>query len=265
MDGLPSFFGSSWIPIIGDLVPIIAGTKNMICEFCCLSAHHAISDSMFSKVISNLFRKRLRTKSFLLVKEDFMSTKKDETATTKATSPDASLYRPGQSVQEEQAFQVSRSVDQTKENIKRSIEETRKEIPEYSQSVTDYHQQAMDSAEEITDNYLDSQKEIINSIQSTWTNYLETVYWWLSPRKMAEMYTQTVSNFADNTIYADRIWNKMMLANMDSSKAFLRRAREASKDVSRVNINTARAFERTSSEISQGTLERQERQRRRET
>lgn len=32
MDGLPSFFGSSWIPIVGDLVPIIAGTKNMICE-----------------------------------------------------------------------------------------------------------------------------------------------------------------------------------------------------------------------------------------
>jgi hypothetical protein len=196
---------------------------------------------------------------------NFMSTKKDETAATKAASADTGPYRTSQAMQEEQTFQVSRSIDQTKENIKRSIEEARKEIPEYSQSVTDYHQQAMDTAEEVTDNYLDSQKEIINSIQSTWTNYLETVYWWLSPRKMAEMYTQTVSNFADNAIYADRIWNKTMLANMDSSKAFLRRAREASKDVSRVNINTARAFERTSSDISQGTFERQERQRRRET
>jgi hypothetical protein len=196
---------------------------------------------------------------------NFMSTKKDETAATKAASADTGPYRTSQAMQEEQTFQVSRSIDQTKENIKRSIEEARKEIPEYSQSVTDYHQQAMDTAEEITDNYLDSQKEIINSVQSTWTNYLETVYWWLSPRKMAEMYTQTVSNFADNAIYADRIWNKTMLANMDSSKAFLRRAKEASSDVSRVNINTARAFERTSSEISQGTFERQERQRRRET
>jgi hypothetical protein len=194
-----------------------------------------------------------------------MSTKKDETAATKPASADIGPYRTPQAMQEEQTFQVSRSIDQTKENIKRSIEEARKEVPEYAQSVTDYHQQAMDSAEEITDNYLDSQKEIINSVQSTWTNYLETVYWWLSPRKMAEMYTQTVSNFADNAIYADRIWNKTMLANMDSSKAFLRRAKEASKDVSRVNINTARAFERTSSEMSQGTFERQERQRRRET
>jgi hypothetical protein len=194
-----------------------------------------------------------------------MSTKKDETAATKATSADTGPYRTSQAMQEEQTFQVSRSIDQTKENIKRSIEEARKEIPEYAQSVTDYHQQAMDSAEEVTDNYLDSQKEIINSIQSTWTNYLETVYWWLSPRKMAEMYTQTVSSFANNTISAGRIWNKTMLANMDSSKAFLRRAKEASSDVSGMNINTARAFERTSSEISQGTFERQERQRRRET
>jgi hypothetical protein len=196
---------------------------------------------------------------------NFMSTKKDETAATKAASADTGPYRTSQAMEEEQTFQVSRSIDQTKENIKRSIEEARKEVPEYAQSVTDYHQQAMDSAEEITDNYLDSQKEIINSIQSTWTNYLETVYWWLSPRKMAEMYTQTVSNFANNTISAGRIWNKTMLANMDSSKAFLRRAKEASSDVSGMNINTARAFERTSSEISQGTLERQERQRRRET
>jgi hypothetical protein len=193
-----------------------------------------------------------------------MSTKKDETAATKAASADTSPYRTSQAMEEEQTFQVSRSIDQTKENIKRSIEEARKEVPEYAQSVTDYHQQAMDSAEEITDNYLDSQKEIINSIQSTWTNYLETVYWWLSPRKMAEMYTQTVSSFANNTISAGRIWNKTMLANMDSSKAFLRRAKEASSDVSGMNINTARAFERTSSEISQGTSERQERQRRRE-
>jgi hypothetical protein len=195
---------------------------------------------------------------------NFMSTKKDETAATKAASADTGPYRTSQAMQEEQTFQVSRSIDQTKENIKRSIEEARKEIPEYAQSVTDYHQQAMDSAEEVTDNYLDSQKEIINSIQSTWTNYLETVYWWLSPRKMAEMYTQTVSSFANNTISAGRIWNKTMLANMDSSKAFLRRAKEASSDVSGMNINTARAFERTSSEISQGTFERQERQRRRE-
>ena len=75
------------------------------------------------------------------------------------------------------------------------------------------------------------------------------------------MYAQPLSTFADKAISAGGTWIKTMLANMDSSKAFLRRAREASRDVSRVNINNAQAFERTSSEISQGTSERQERQR----
>lgn len=110
----------------------------------------------------------------------------------------------------------------------------------------------MDSAQEITNNYLDSQKDIINSIESTWTSYLETVYWWLSPRKLAEMYAQAVSSIADNSVSASRIWNKVTLANMDASKAYLYRTREASKDISRINVNTARTFERTSSQIRDG-------------
>ncbi len=149
----------------------------------------------------------------------------------------------------EQQFQIERAIDQTKENVRRSIEEARREIPQYAQSVTDYHQQAMDSAQEITNNYLDSQKKIINSTQEAWTNYFETVFWWMSPRKMAEMYTQAVSNFADNTVSASRIWNKTWLANMDASKVYLGRAQEASKDVSRINVNTAMTFERTADQI----------------
>jgi hypothetical protein len=192
-----------------------------------------------------------------------MATKKDDlknenmptNTTTRSGSSSGDFQSTGQQPfqAEQQHYQVNRAIDQTKDNVRRSIEEVRREIPEYAQSVTDYHQQAMDSAEEITENYLDSQKEIINSAQETWTNYLETVYWWMSPRKMAEMYTQTVSNTADNTVSASRIWNKTVLANMDASKAFLGRTKEASRDISRINVNTARTFERTSSQIRSGS------------
>ena len=193
-----------------------------------------------------------------------MSTRKEETkeVTSSGTKPTASgsdyQSQQQQQFQEEQHFQVNRAIDQTKENVKRSIEEVRREIPEYAQSVTDYHQQAMDSTEEITDNYLDSQKQIINSTQETWTNYLETVYWWMSPRKLAEMYTQTVSNLADNAVSTSRIWNKTMLANMDASKAYLRRAREASREAGKINTNMAKTFESTSNKIREGSKERQQ-------
>jgi hypothetical protein len=166
-------------------------------------------------------------------------------------------YQFEQSAQENmQNLQVNRAIDQTKENVRRSIEEARREIPEYAQSVTDFHQQAMDSAQEISNSYLDSQRQIINSTQETWTNYLETVYWWMSPRKMAEMYTQSVSNFADNMFAASRIWNKSMLANMDASKAFITRARETAREVGKINTNIARTFENTSDKIREGNRER---------
>jgi hypothetical protein len=181
------------------------------------------------------------------------------TTTTNASSLSYSIgddsssnYHSYQYPQLQQSQVIDRAIDHTKNNVRRSIEEARREIPEYAQSVTDYHQQAMDSAQEITNNYLDSQKDIINSIESTWTSYLETVYWWLSPRKLAEMYAQTVSSIADNSVSASRIWNKVTLANMDASKAYIYRTREASKDISRINVNTARTFERTSSQIRDG-------------
>lgn len=191
------------------------------------------------------------------------SRKENESRTeSTATTNDSSLPSLANSIgssrlqtpypQLQQSQVIDRAIDHTKNNVRRSIEEARREIPEYAQSVTDYHQQAMDSAQEITNNYLDSQKDIINSIESTWTSYLETVYWWLSPRKLAEMYAQAVSSIADNSVSASRIWNKVTLANMDASKAYLYRTREASKDISRINVNTARTFERTSSQIRDG-------------
>jgi hypothetical protein len=75
---------------------------------------------------------------------------------------------------------------------------------------------------------------------------------------MAEMYTQAVSNLADNTVSASRIWNKTVLANMEASKALLGRTKEASRDISRINVNAARTSERISSHIKSGNGERQQ-------
>ena len=164
-----------------------------------------------------------------------------------------------------ESYQVNQSIDQTKASVRRSIEEARREIPAYAQSVSDYHQQAMDSAQEIADNYLDSQRDIVNSVQHTWTEYIETVYWWLSPRKLADMYTQAVSNLADNAVSSARIMNKSILANMDASKAYLGRARESARDVARINTNTARTFERITDMSSSGSQSEQQTEARRRT
>ncbi len=57
-----------------------------------------------------------------------------------------------------------RSIDETKDNIHRSIEESRRETPRYSQTVTDFQNETADASVEIADNFLESQKEVINSM-----------------------------------------------------------------------------------------------------
>src|SRR5215204_6549019 len=68
---------------------------------------------------------------------------------------------------------INRSIDETKDNISRAIEEVRRETPRYSQTVTDFHNETAEATREIADNFLDSQKEVINSMQSAWTPFAE--------------------------------------------------------------------------------------------
>src|ERR671915_773145 len=71
-------------------------------------------------------------------------------------------------LQRQQQDAVNRSIDETKDNIRRAIEEVRRETPRYSQTVTDFQNETADASLEIADNFLESQKEVINSMQYAW-------------------------------------------------------------------------------------------------
>src|SRR3954454_2255956 len=99
---------------------------------------------------------------------------------------------------------VNRALDQTKDNINRSIEESRNQIPHYNNIVNSYQEQTLQAVKEITDNYIESQKAIINSFQSAWRPYQQSlnnkVNTWNSPEAVAHAYSRFVSNVADNTV-----------------------------------------------------------------
>ena len=75
--------------------------------------------------------------------------------------------------QRHQQEAINESIDETKDNIRRAIEEVRRETPRSSQTVTDFHNETAEATREIADNFLDSQKEIINSMQLAWTPFAE--------------------------------------------------------------------------------------------
>jgi hypothetical protein len=186
--------------------------------------------------------------------------RKDNT-TTFTTSSDVDTTTTSSSQQqwqqrereEQQHHAINRALDETKDNIRKTTDEARSQIPRYTQSVKDYQEQTIQAAREIADNYLESQKEIINSFQSAYVPQVENankVFWsnWMSPRQLTELYANMVSSFANNMIAATNLANNMIFANMEAFKTSIQQAKDNTKELSRIGVNTAKTFEQTSRE-----------------
>jgi hypothetical protein len=118
------------------------------------------------------------------------------------------------------------SIDMTKDNIRRSIEEVGRETPRYSQTVTDFQNETAEASVEIANNFLESQKEVINSMQSVWAPMAERIgqvvhYWttgimmpFFSPREMANIYARTIGAMTEAYVASTRMATNMMFAGM---------------------------------------------------
>jgi hypothetical protein len=165
-------------------------------------------------------------------------------------------------LQRQQQDAINKSIDETKDNIRRAIEEVRRETPRYSQTVTDFQNETAEATREIADNFLDSQKEVINSMQSAWTPFAERTssggsgnnnYWmmgmmqpwsWMgvSPRDMADIYARGISAMTDSVAAGTRMATNMMFAGIEASRATTNYARHNSREIARITSNTARIF-----------------------
>ena len=191
--------------------------------------------------------------------------KREKEEVTKVTSPStttannntmsSSSSSSPQIQQEEQRYAVNRALDETKDNIRKTTDEARRDIPRYTQAVNEYHEQTIQAARDIADNYLESQKEIINSFQSAWLPQIEAVNRafvssWMSPRHFVDNYARVVSSFADNTIAATRLVNNAIFANLEGFKTTVQNTRDNAKEFSRIGVNAAKTLEQTSRDTS---------------
>jgi hypothetical protein len=167
-------------------------------------------------------------------------------------------------LQRQQQDAINRSIDETKDNIRRALEEVKRETPRYSQTVTDFQNETAEATREIADNFLDSQKEVINSMQSAWTPFAERTssggsgnnnnnYWvmgmmqpwsWMgvSPTDMADIYARGISAMVDSVAAGTRMATNMMFAGIEASRATTNYARHNSREIARITSNTARIF-----------------------
>jgi hypothetical protein len=61
-----------------------------------------------------------------------------------------------------------------------------------------------------------------------------------------------VSNFANNLIPAIRLANNMIFANMEAFRTTIQQTKDNTKELSRINVNTARSVEQCAREIAEG-------------
>ncbi len=129
------------------------------------------------------------------------------------------------------------------------------QIPHFNTIVNSYQEQSLQTAKEISENYIESQKSIINSLQSAFKPYNQSftglVNSFASPDSMVKAYSRCVSNIADNAVSTMRIANNMIFSNLDSWKSGLQQVRDNSKHIFNQNVNAVKTFEQNTRELNQ--------------
>ena len=152
---------------------------------------------------------------------------------------------------------TERMLDETKQNIQNSIEEARNQIPRYNQAIYNYQEQVLAATGEIATNYIDTQNAIIHAFNASVAPYFENIqntyrqyYYSINPQNVQELYSQTISNIANNSVTAVRLVNNTIFTNFDLLKTSWQQTTDNVKEISRVTSNTARAFEQSNREVS---------------
>ena len=124
---------------------------------------------------------------------------------------------------EQNTASIEQSFDESKQRIDESIREARNQIPRYTETVNQLQEQTLQATKNIAESYLEYQKQTIDSFQSISTPYLYNVnsqflnnqdYF----RRIPEIYSKIVNNFAENTISMSKIFNDMAFSNIELFK-----------------------------------------------
>jgi hypothetical protein len=128
--------------------------------------------------------------------------------------------------------------------------------------MTNFQNETADATMEIANNFLESQKEIIGSLQSAWTQMVgrrgeeegKGQYWTtpgmmmgmlLSPREMTDIYARTIGIMTETYVASTHMATGLIFAGMEAARATTSYVRQNAKEAARVTSNTAITFART--------------------
>jgi hypothetical protein len=160
----------------------------------------------------------------------------------------AQTLQIGQQQTAAQEFQstVNRSLDETEKNVRTSIDETRNQIPQYTNVVKNYQEQALESTEKMVEDYVETQKSVIDSAFNSAAVYYENANrmfnYWFSLRVPVEIWARAVNNIAENVSASVRIGNDILFGNVQAFGNAFERAQRQTKELSRINVDNAKTI-----------------------
>lgn len=152
---------------------------------------------------------------------------------------------------------IDRAIEETKDNAGRIIKEVGRDVPENTATFHDYQEQHLRAVRDMTNDFLDSQKDAAKSLQAAYrpmaNNAFTTMMFWpvaaMNPQMWAENYVRAVTNLADVTVAAVRLQNDLTVQAIESTRVLTETARKNTKELGQIGVESARIVEQISGSV----------------
>jgi hypothetical protein len=149
---------------------------------------------------------------------------------------------------------VNKTLDNTLHNIRRSTDEARREIPQYTQRITEYQEKTIQTVKDISSDFIEAQKQVINSFQSqldrsgVWNLY--------NPERIAENNAVIVNNFTSYLLNTSNLINNALASNMRVYNTALEQTRDNLKTLTKTNTDYIKSVNRHNTDINRDSQTR---------
>jgi hypothetical protein len=127
---------------------------------------------------------------------------------------------------------INKTLDNALHNIKRSTDEATREIPRYAQRISEYQEQTIQTIKDIASDFIEAEKEVINSFQSqvnrnsSGVNSSYRLWDLYNPQRIVENHAVMVNNFTSYLLNTSNLINNALASNMGVYNTSLEQTRD---------------------------------------
>ncbi len=174
----------------------------------------------------------------------------NEKNTTKFNKDNNNFNERTNNTLNQQQDAINKTLDNVLNNVKRTTDEATREIPRYSQRIAEYQEQTIQTIRDIASDYIEAQKQVINSFQSQQVDRNSGnnngAWDWFNPQKIAENYAVMVNNFTSYLLNTSNLINNALASNMRVYNTALEQTRDNVKACAKTNTNYIQAVKEES-------------------